>query len=395
MRKEFYTGHWFEAYKYFGAHKEQEGYVFRVFAPGAKGVSVVGEFSGWQEVSLSQEGSSGIFYSAPIEAESGQMYKYCVYTQSGSRVEHCDPYGFRMELRPGACSILSELGAYEFEDEEWMSSRSVCYTEAMNIYEIHAGSWKKKGEGEADWYTYEELADKLIPYVLENHYTHVELMPLSEHPFDGSWGYQNTGFFAPTSRYGTPEGLKKLVDACHKMCIRDRAGLLSLIAIAVAVCVLLFGVFVGNVLEVGGKKFFILNQNGRPGMGAMLEGFRSGHYGNLVLTMFLRDLFIFLWSLLLFVPGIIKYYEYLMVPYILSENPGMNREEAFLISRQMMNGQKWETFVLDLSYLGWYILSAFTCGLLAIFYVNPYKEATFAELYAANRYKAYQEGYIR
>lgn len=216
MRKEFYTGHWFEAYKYFGAHKEQEGYVFRVFAPGAKGVSVVGEFSGWQEVSLSQEGSSGIFYSAPIEAESRQMYKYCVYTQSGSRVEHCDPYGFRMELRPGACSILSELGAYEFEDEEWMSSRSVCYTEAMNIYEIHAGSWKKKGEGEADWYTYEELADKLIPYVLENHYTHVELMPLSEHPFDGSWGYQNTGFFAPTSRYGTPEGLKKLVDACHK-----------------------------------------------------------------------------------------------------------------------------------------------------------------------------------
>lgn len=173
------------------------------------------------------------------------------------------------------------------------------------------------------------------------------------------------------------------------------AGLLSLIAIAVAVCVLLFGVFVGNVLEVGGKKFFILNQNGRPGMGAMLEGFRSGHYGNLVLTMFLRDLFIFLWSLLLFVPGIIKYYEYLMVPYILSENPGMNREEAFLISRQMMNGQKWETFVLDLSYLGWYILSAFTCGLLAIFYVNPYKEATFAELYAANRYKAYREGYIR
>lgn len=173
------------------------------------------------------------------------------------------------------------------------------------------------------------------------------------------------------------------------------AGLLSLIAIAVAACVLLFGVFVGNVLEVGGKRFFILNQNGRPGMGVMLEGFRSGHYGNLVLTMFLRDLFIFLWSLLLVVPGIIKHYEYLMVPYILSENPGMSREEAFLISRQMMNGQKWETFVLDLSYLGWYILCAFTCGLLAIFYVNPYKEATFAELYAANRSKAYQEGYIR
>lgn len=173
------------------------------------------------------------------------------------------------------------------------------------------------------------------------------------------------------------------------------AGLLSLISIAFAICILLFSVFVSNVLEVGGKKFFILNQNGRPGMGAMLEGFRSGHYGNLVLTMFLRDLFVFLWSLLLFVPGVIKHYEYLMVPYILSENPGMNREEAFLISRQMMDGQKWEAFVMDLSFLGWYILSAVTCGLLSIFYVNPYREAAFAELYAFNRYKAYQEGYIR
>lgn len=173
------------------------------------------------------------------------------------------------------------------------------------------------------------------------------------------------------------------------------AGILSLAVIAIAIAVLLFGVLVGNVLEVGGKRFFVLNQNGLPGMGVMLDGFRSGHYGNVVLTMFLRDLFIFLWSLLLFVPGIIKHYEYLMVPYILSENPGMNREEAFLISKQMMNGQKWEAFVLDLSYIGWYILCAFTCGLLAIFYVNPYREATFAELYSANRYKAYQEGYIR
>ena len=216
MKQEFYTGHWFEAYRYFGAHREKDGYVFRVFAPGAKGVTVVGAFSGWQEVPLYQEEKSGIYCSAPIKAECGQMYKYCVYTQSGSRVEHCDPYGFRMELRPGACSVLAELGGYEFEDGDWMSRRTTGYGEAMNIYEVHAGSWKKKGNGETDWYTYEELADILIPYVVENHYTHIELMPLSEHPFDGSWGYQNTGFFAPTARYGTPDGLKKLVDACHK-----------------------------------------------------------------------------------------------------------------------------------------------------------------------------------
>ena len=109
-------------------------------------------------------------------------------------MEHCDPYGFRMELRPGDCSILTDLDSYEFQDAGWMQERTADYGEPLNIYEIHAGSWKKKGEGESDWHTYAELAEILIPYVKENHYTHIELMPLSEHPFDGSWGYQNTGF---------------------------------------------------------------------------------------------------------------------------------------------------------------------------------------------------------
>ena len=216
MKKEFYTGHLFDVYQYFGAHKEGEHYIFRVFAPAARGVSVMGEFSDWQEFPMYQEGQSGVYISQPVQAKTGQMYKYCIYTGDGRRVEHCDPYGFQMELRPGDCSILTDMNGYHFQDEKWMRERTVCYDKAVNIYEIHAGSWKKKGEGETDWYTYAELADELIPYVKENHYTHIELMPLSEHPFDGSWGYQNTGFFAPTSRYGTPDELKELVDKCHR-----------------------------------------------------------------------------------------------------------------------------------------------------------------------------------
>lgn len=216
MQKEFYTGHLFDVYHYFGAHKEGDDFIFRVFAPGARGVTVFGEFSNWEEYPLYQEGQSGVYISQPIKAQFGQMYKYVIYTGNGGRVEHCDPYGFQMELRPGNCSILTDLYGYQFHDEKWMKERTVGYDKALNIYEIHAGSWKKKGEEETDWYTYEELADKLIPYVKENHYTHIEFMPLSEHPFDGSWGYQNTGFFAPTARYGTPDQLKMLVDKCHQ-----------------------------------------------------------------------------------------------------------------------------------------------------------------------------------
>ena len=164
---------------------------------------------------------------------------------------------------------------------------------------------------------------------------------------------------------------------------------------AVAIVMALFGallmVFVGNVLEVGGKRFFILNQRERASVGTVMDGFKSGHYGNIVLTMFLRDIFIFLWALLLIVPGIIKAYEYRMIPYI----PGMNYKEAFAISKRMMTGQKLETFLMDFSFIGWYLLSGITCGLVGIFYVTPYVEASFAELYSFNRAKAYAEGYIR
>lgn len=172
-------------------------------------------------------------------------------------------------------------------------------------------------------------------------------------------------------------------------------GLLAGIATVVILIVLVAKVFVGNLLKMGGYRFFILNQTAQPGIGTLLDGFRSGHYVNIVLTMFLRDLFTALWSLLLVVPGIIKHYEYLMVPYIIAENPAMDYKEAFQISKQMMDGEKMEAFIMDLSFLGWYLLSAVTCGLLAIFYVNPYVQASFAEMYTFNKQKAYQEGYIR
>lgn len=172
-------------------------------------------------------------------------------------------------------------------------------------------------------------------------------------------------------------------------------GLLAGIATVVILIVLVAKVFVGNLLKMGGYRFFILNQTAQPGIGTLLDGFRSGHYVNIVLTMFLRDLFTTLWSLLLVVPGIVKHYEYLMVPYIIAENPAMDYKEAFQISKQMMDGEKMEAFIMDLSFLGWYLLSVVTCGLLAIFYVNPYVQASFAEMYTFNKQKAYQEGYIR
>ena len=172
-------------------------------------------------------------------------------------------------------------------------------------------------------------------------------------------------------------------------------GLLAGIATVVILIVLVAKVFVGNLLKMGGYRFFILNQTAQPGIGTLLDGFRSGHYVNIVLTMFLRDLFTALWSLLLVVPGIVKHYEYLMVPYIIAENPAMDYKEAFQISKQMMDGEKMEAFIMDLSFLGWYLLSAVTCGLLAIFYVNPYVQASFAEMYTFNKQKAYQQGYIR
>ena len=168
----------------------------------------------------------------------------------------------------------------------------------------------------------------------------------------------------------------------------------AIFAIA-AVVILVLKIVIGNALLVGGYRFFITNQTETPTAGLLAYGFKSGNLGNIILTMFLRDLYIVLWSFLFIIPGIVKSYEYLMVPYILAENPGMDRKEAFLISKQMMMGQKWNVFVLDMSFLGWRILEAITFGIVGVFYVEPYYQATMAELYAANRAMAYQNGFIR
>lgn len=171
-------------------------------------------------------------------------------------------------------------------------------------------------------------------------------------------------------------------------------GILAVSFLAVAVLTLL-EIFIGNALMVGGYRFFVLNQTEAPTAGTLGYVFKSGSFGNVILIMFLKDLFTFLWSLLFLIPGIIKHYEYLMIPYILAENPGMGREEAFAISKKMMMGQKWDVFVLDLSFIGWRILEGITFGIVGVFYVEPYVQATIAELYSVNRAAAYQNGYIR
>lgn len=171
-----------------------------------------------------------------------------------------------------------------------------------------------------------------------------------------------------------------------------------ILGVAVGLIALLLWVLkilVGNVFLVGAYRFFVLNQTEKPSAGTFLYGFQTGNYINIFLTMFLRDLYTFLWMLLFVIPGIIKHYEYLMVPYILAENPAMRREDAFMISRKMMMGQKMDVFVLDLSFIGWRILEGITGGIFGIFFVEPYYQATAAELYTANKAMAYQEGFIR
>ena len=209
--QKFYMGEIFDAYKYFGAHLIDDGVIFHTYAPNASKISIIGEFSSWQEIPMDKLHQSGIWTGFAPNARAGQMYRYVIYGQNG-RVEHCDPYGFGMELRPGACSIIHDLSQYTFTDDDWMNTRTRGYDKPLNIYELHLGSWKKNGD---EWYTYSEIADELISYLKEHGYNYVEFMPLSEHPFDGSWGYQNTGFFAPTSRYGTPAELMELIDRLH------------------------------------------------------------------------------------------------------------------------------------------------------------------------------------
>lgn len=212
----FYTGKIFDAYQYLGAHITDAGVVFRTFAPGAQKVSLIGECSQWREYDMNRV-YDGNFWERYVDSvKPGSMYKYRVYEKSGSCVDHCDPYGFGMELRPNSASIVRDMNSYQFHDSAWMLSRSDCKNRPLNIYELHFGSFRKPSERADDWYTYEEMADILIPYLKQNGYNYLEIMPLNEHPCDESWGYQSTGFFSPTSRYGTADQLKAFVDACHQ-----------------------------------------------------------------------------------------------------------------------------------------------------------------------------------
>lgn len=209
----FYTGQSFNAHEYLGAHKTEQGVVFRTFAPGARGVGLL---HGGRETPMRQV-HDGNFYEVIVpDARPGDVYEYRIYTQGGAAVDHCDPYGFAMELRPAHRSIVYDPSAYTFGDSEWMARRDAQAQGPLNIYEMHLGSWRKKGDGAEDWYSYEELAPVLSDYLKESGYNYVEFLPVSEHPCDESWGYQNTGFFAPTSRYGTPDGLKRLIDTLHR-----------------------------------------------------------------------------------------------------------------------------------------------------------------------------------
>ena len=212
----FYTGKIFDAYQYLGAHITDAGVVFRTFAPGAQKVSLIGECSQWREFDMNRV-YDGNFWERYVDSvKPGSMYKYRIYEKSGSCVDHCDPYGFGRELRPNSASIVRDMNSYQFHDSAWMLSRSDCKNRPLNIYELHFGSFRKPSERADDWYTYEEMADILIPYLKQNGYNYLEIMPLNEHPCDESWGYQSTGFFSPTSRYGTADQLKAFVDACHQ-----------------------------------------------------------------------------------------------------------------------------------------------------------------------------------
>lgn len=217
----FHEGSNSNAYEYFGSHRKNKNtVVFRVWAPDAKNVSVTGDFNNWSETEnpMKQLKNSGGVWEAEIKnIKPYDMYKYCITAADGRTLMKCDPYGFHMETRPGTATKYYEIDdCYEWHDEEWVEGRNGknIYESPVNIYEIHAGSWKQYDDG--NFYSYRALADSLVPYVKKMGYTHIEFMPLTEYPFDGSWGYQVTGYFAATSRYGEPKDLMYLVDKCHE-----------------------------------------------------------------------------------------------------------------------------------------------------------------------------------
>ncbi len=218
MFQDFLSGNSIDAYKYLGSHIEKESVVFRVWAPNAKSVAVAGDFNGWNYDSLPMKkiNDAGIWEIYSKDAKQGDCYKYVVETLWGHKELKTDPFAVHCELRPDNASKIYDVKKFKWEDKTWREHKKTHphKNAPINIYEINAGSWKKHEDG--SFYTYRELADELVSYVSDMGYTHIEFMPLTEFPFDGSWGYQVTGYFSATSRYGTPEDLMYLINECHK-----------------------------------------------------------------------------------------------------------------------------------------------------------------------------------
>ncbi|MBQ1387140.1 MAG: 1,4-alpha-glucan branching protein GlgB [Erysipelotrichales bacterium] len=216
MLDEFFQGHSTHAYELFGAHVADNGVTFTVYAPEARSVQVEGDFNGWDGNRnwLTKIDYRGVWEGFVPEAREYQLYKLLIETKDGQWVEKADPYGRYGELRPRFSSIIVDGFKFPWTDKRWCNHRSLNYDKPVNIYEVHAGGWKKDQFG--NWYTYNQLTKELIPYVKEKGYTHIEFMPLMNHPFDGSWGYQIAGFYALTSKYGTVYEFQNFVNEAHK-----------------------------------------------------------------------------------------------------------------------------------------------------------------------------------
>lgn len=220
----FGQGNHYEIYKKFGAHEVtagKKGVYFAVWAPHAKSVSVIGEFNGWDAAAdrMERQEPLGIYTVFVPEAKDGQMYKYCIETQSGELIYKADPFANYAELRPGTASRITDVSHLKWTDDRWMESRKKWNNKEnpLSIYEVHMGSWMRHpGREDEGFYTYREFAEAITKYVKKMGYTHVELMGIAEHPYDGSWGYQVTGYYAPTSRYGTPEDFAYMINYLHR-----------------------------------------------------------------------------------------------------------------------------------------------------------------------------------
>jgi len=221
----FAEGTHYRTYEKLGAHLGKrdgvQGTFFRVWAPNAERVSVLGDFNGWnrQSTPMQSRADSGIWDCFVPGVGAGSLYKYFIESRfQGYRVEKADPYGFAAEIRPRTASKVWDLSRYRWHDQDWMKSRPSRphHETAMSAYEVHLGSWMRIPEEGQRWLTYREMAHKLVEYVSHMGFTHVEFLPVSEHPFDGSWGYQTVGYFAPTSRFGTPDDFMYLVDVLHQ-----------------------------------------------------------------------------------------------------------------------------------------------------------------------------------